>query len=194
MQGRRKSCGAISDSTANASFPNQAQSGVKSVRGACRRGTRAQTALSFLADGLLSRREDIMSPHTIFLGKLIGLYCIIAALCGITHKAVVVQMVATIFHDPGLIFALGVIVSLAGLAMILAHNIWSGGALAVVVTLIGWATLIKGLLFLFLSPGAEEQLLFVALQYNRLFYLYMAISLVIGIYLTYAGFKSKSKV
>jgi len=135
-----------------------------------------------------------MSPHTIFLGKLIGLYCIIAALCGITHKAVVVQMVATIFHDPGLIFALGVIVSLAGLAMILAHNIWSGGALAVVVTLIGWATLIKGLLFLFLSPGAEEQLLFVALQYNRLFYLYMAISLVIGIYLTYAGFKSKSKV
>jgi hypothetical protein len=134
-----------------------------------------------------------MSRHTIFLSKLIGLYCIIAALCGITHKAVVVEMVATIFHDSGLILALGIIAVLAGLAMVLAHNIWSGGALAVVVTLVGWAALIKGVLFLFLSPGAEEQLIFVTLQYNRLFYLYMAISLVIGIYLTYAGFKSKSK-
>jgi hypothetical protein len=44
---------------------------------------------------------------------------------------------------------LGAITLAAGLAMVLAHNIWSGGALVVVVTVVGWITLIKSLLFLF---------------------------------------------
>ena len=47
-------------------------------------------------------------------------------------------------------FVLSIIIVAAGLAMVLAHNIWSGGAQAVVVTLVGWLTLIKGLLYLLL--------------------------------------------
>ena len=50
---------------------------------------------------------------------------------------------------------LGVITLAAGLAMVLAHNIWSGGALVVVVTLVGWMALIKSLSFLFLPPEVE---------------------------------------
>jgi hypothetical protein len=38
--------------------------------------------------------------------------------------------------------------------MVLAHNIWSEGALVVVVTLVGWMALIKSRLFLLCScPG-----------------------------------------
>jgi hypothetical protein len=53
-----------------------------------------------------------------------------------------------------MMLVLGVSTLAAGLAMVLAHNIWSGDALAVIVTLMGWLTLalIKGLLFLLL-PG-----------------------------------------
>jgi hypothetical protein len=36
---------------------------------------------------------------------------------------------------------LGIITLAAGLAMVLAHNIWSGGALVVVITLVGWMAL-----------------------------------------------------
>jgi vacuolar-type H+-ATPase subunit I/STV1 len=89
-------------------------------------------------------------------------------------------------------FILGAITLIAGLAMVLAHNIWSGSALAVVVTLVGWITLIKGLSFLFLSSEVETELLLRQLHYPELFYLYGAISLALGIYLTYGGFRSES--
>jgi vacuolar-type H+-ATPase subunit I/STV1 len=87
----------------------------------------------------------------------------------------------------------GVITLAAGLAMVLAHNIWSGGTLAVIVTLIGWLTLIKGLLFLFLSPEMEAEFFLRQLHYQQLFYLYGAFSLVLGVYLTYGGFKFRGQ-
>jgi hypothetical protein len=87
---------------------------------------------------------------------------------------------------------LGVITLAAGLAMVLAHNIWSGGTLAVVVTLVGWITLVKGLLFLFLPPEMEAGFFVGQLHYQQLSYLYGAISLALGVYLTYGGFTARS--
>jgi hypothetical protein len=91
-----------------------------------------------------------------------------------------------------MMFVLGAITLAAGLAMVLAHNIWSGGAVVVIVTIVGWITLIKSLLFLFLPPDMEAGLFLGQLHYQQLFYLYGAISLVLGVYLTYSGFKSRS--
>jgi vacuolar-type H+-ATPase subunit I/STV1 len=110
----------------------------------------------------------------------------------ITHKQATVETVTALLHDPSMMFVLGVFTLAAGLAMVLAHNIWSGGALAVVVTLLGWLTLIKGLLFLLLPRDVEAEFFLRRLHYDQLFYLYMVISLVIGIYLTYGGFTSAS--
>jgi len=76
--------------------------------------------------------------------------------------------------------------------MVLAHNIWSGSVLAVVVTLIGWMALIKSLFFLFLPHEMEAGLFLRQLHYQQLFYVYAAISLVLGAYLTYCGFRSRS--
>ena len=134
-----------------------------------------------------------MSPRTLFLSKLIGLYCIVAALCMMTRRQVTLDTVTALFQNPSMMLILGVITLAAGLAMVLAHNIWSGGALAVVVTLVGWITLVKSLLFLFLPPEMAAGLYLRQLHYQQLFYLYGAISLVLGIYLTYEGFTSRSR-
>ncbi len=91
-----------------------------------------------------------------------------------------------------MMFVLGAIMLVAGLAMVLAHNIWSGGVLAVIVTLVGWITLIKSLFFLLLPPEMEAGFFLGQLHYRQLFYMYTAISLVLGVYLTYGGFKSRS--
>jgi hypothetical protein len=96
-------------------------------------------------------------------------------------------------HNPPVLFIVGVITLVAGLAMILGHNVWSGGVLPVIVTLVGWLTLIKGLLFLFLSPEAAVGFFLGGLHYEQLFYLYVAISLIFGVYLTYGGFRSTSR-
>ena len=91
-----------------------------------------------------------------------------------------------------MMFVLGAITLVAGLAMVLAHNIWSGGALTVIVTLVGWITLVKSPFFLFLPPELEAGFFLRQLHYQELFYLYGAILLVLGVYLTYGGFKSRS--
>jgi len=95
---------------------------------------------------------------------------------------------AIVANPPFLLFAEAI--SLAcGLAMIVGHNIWSGGALPVVVTLVGWLMVIRGASLLALSPAATTRLV-EAMRYEQLFYFYMAGTLVLGLYLTWAGFRA----
>jgi len=75
-----------------------------------------------------------MSPRTLFLSKLIGLYCILAALSMMTRRQATLETVTALLQNPSMMLILGVITLAAGLAMVLAHKIWSGGALVVVVT------------------------------------------------------------
>ncbi len=133
-----------------------------------------------------------MLPRTLFLSRLIGLYCILVALSMFTRRQATLESVTAVLRDPSIMFVLGAITLVAGLAMVLAHNIWSGGALVVIVTLVGWITLIKSLFFLFLPPEVEAGFFLRQIHYQQFFYLYTGVSLVLGIYLTYGGFKSTS--
>jgi putative exporter of polyketide antibiotics len=131
-----------------------------------------------------------MSPRTPFLSRLIGLYAILVALSMFSRGQASVETLAALLQNPSMVFVLGVVMLAAGLAMVLAHNIWSGGALVVVVTLVGWMTLIKSLVFLFLPPEMEARLFLERLHDQQLFYFYWALPLVLGLYLTYGGFRS----
>jgi len=84
-----------------------------------------------------------MSSRTIFLSRLIGLYCIVIALSMMTRRQATVETVTALLQNSSMMLIVGIITLAAGLAVVLAHNIWSGGALVVVVTLVGWITLIK---------------------------------------------------
>ncbi|MGA3295728.1 MAG: hypothetical protein ABSE45_17315 [Candidatus Acidiferrales bacterium] len=135
-----------------------------------------------------------MSPRTTFLSRLFGLYCILAALSMFVRgRATTLDIVTALVHDQPVMFFVGVVTLFGGLAMVLVHNVWSGGALPVVVTILGWITLLKGVLFLFLSPAATVGFFLGGLRYGQLFYLYAAISFVVGAYLTYAAFRSSSR-
>jgi hypothetical protein len=68
-----------------------------------------------------------MSPCTIFLSRLIGLYCIFIALSMMARRQATVETVTALLQNPSMMLILGVITLAAGLAMVLAHNIWSGG-------------------------------------------------------------------
>ena len=125
-----------------------------------------------------------MLPRTIYLGKLTGLYCLIVALAMISHKQASVETMTALVHDAPLLLFASLLAMAAGLAIVLAHNVWSGGALPVVVTLVGWISLIKGLIFLLLPPQTAVAY-FEAWRYSQLFYAYISIDLVISIYLTY---------
>jgi hypothetical protein len=99
--------------------------------------------------------------------------------------------VDALVYNPPVLFIAGIFALTAGLAMVLGHNIWSGGTLPVVVTLAGWSALLKGLLLLFLSPERAAEFFWGTLHYAQMFYLYAFVSFVLGAYLTYAGFKPR---
>jgi hypothetical protein len=125
-----------------------------------------------------------MSRLTVFLARAIGLFMVmlVAALL-VRGSAIIETSVAD--RPVMLVYA---IVSLAmGIAMVLGHNVWSGGALSLVVTLVGWLILAKGVLLLFLAPDAVPRM-FEQMRYAEHYFLYLAPALLIGLYLTWAGF------
>jgi hypothetical protein len=81
----------------------------------------------------------------------------------------------------------------AGLAMVLRHNVWSGGALPVVVTLVGWTIFLRAVLLLFLPSETVANLL-AAVDFAGLFHVYIGGVIAIGLWLTYGGFTSKAAV
>jgi len=118
-----------------------------------------------------------------------GLYCLLAGVIMVVRREQMIATVEELVLDRPLLLIFGVIMVAAGLAMVLAHNLWSGGALPVVVTLIGWLTMLKGLVFWLLSPQSAAQLYLQQLHYAQLYYLYAGVSLALGVYLTLAGFR-----
>ena len=133
-----------------------------------------------------------MSDKTRFLARLIGLYCLLAALVMVLERDAWVGAVTALVHDPPLMLVLGTIVVAAGLALVLAHNVWSGGALPVLVTVIGWLTLLKGMMFWLLPPAAAVDFYLERLRYAQLYPAYGALSFALGLYLTVAGFRRAS--
>jgi len=134
-----------------------------------------------------------MSARTIFLSRLIGLYLILISLAMMAHKQASVESMYALVHNAPVLFVIGVVAVAAGLAMVLGHNVWSGGLVPVAVTLAGWLVLIKGSTLLFLSPEAVYGTLLAGIHFDQLFYLYIGTVLLLGICMTYAGFRAHGR-
>ena len=128
-----------------------------------------------------------MFPTTVFLGKLIGVYLAAISVAMLVSKGRTLKTLDEMVKSgPWMLFS-GMAATMAGLAIVLAHNVWSGGALAVAVTLTGWAGLLKGLSLLVVPPdkmaGAYK-----AAGFERYFYPWMGAVLVLGLWMTLYAF------
>jgi hypothetical protein len=128
-----------------------------------------------------------MSRLTVYLARLLGLFMVLIIGAMLLEGSATVEAAAA---DKPLMFTYAIISLGIGLAMVLGHNVWSGGALPAVVSLVGWLILAKGLMLL-LAPDALTGMLD-RMQYREHFYLYLAPSFVIGLYLTWAGFAARA--
>ena len=130
-----------------------------------------------------------MSRLTVFLARFIGLFIVLLIATLLVRGSAVVE--ATVADGP-VMFTYATVSLAAGLALVLGHNVWSGGVLPVVVTLVGWMILAKGLVLLLLPPEALPGVL-TQMHYGEHFYLFLAPSFVIGLYLTWAGFTAPTR-
>jgi len=131
-----------------------------------------------------------MSPLTRFLAKLIGAYLVIYAVMMVVNRPLLTDALTALLHDASQIFIWGSILAVSGVAFVIGHNRWSGGVLTVVVTVIGWLTLLKGLVLLFMPLSMASAYLGF---YESAYYVYAAIALLFGAWLCYEGWKSSSE-
>jgi hypothetical protein len=133
-----------------------------------------------------------VSPLTTFLAKLIGLFTLIFSMALVLRHDFFITTVTAFMQDRVILLIFAMIALSAGLAMVLAHNRWSGGVLPIVVTILGWVFLIRGLVLLFL-PSDLLDAFFAAIGFTERYYLYAAIPFLLGAYLTYAGFTAEKR-
>lgn len=126
-----------------------------------------------------------MSNLTIFLARYMGLFMIIAVAALFVRGPAIIYDAAA---DRQIMFVWALISLAIGIAFVLGHNKWSGGALTVSVTVVGWLVLLKGLVLLFLPTDS----LMNSLQYRDHAWFYLLPATLIGVWLTFAGFKAKT--
>ena len=81
---------------------------------------------------------------TKMIAGLIGPTLIAIAAAMLLNLGSFPAMVEQVSRDPALIFVSGVLLFVAGVAMVRVHNIWSGGW-PVLVTVLGWLAVLSGL-------------------------------------------------
>jgi len=129
-----------------------------------------------------------MAMRTVFLARLFGLYCIIIAATMLSQPEAFVGLVHAFVANAPLVLIVGIFTLFGGLALVLLHNFWSGAALTVIITLVGWLTLIKAVVLLVL-PSPKLVALYGGVTSAHIL-ISGSLTLLLGIYLTIAGFRA----
>ncbi len=128
-----------------------------------------------------------MPALTIYLSRLIGVVSLIVAVAMLADKEMVVAALGQLGVDRTPLLLLGFVRVVFGAAIVLVHNVWSRGFWPLVVTLTGWAILVRGVMVLFVPPDVMAAMM-AAAHVVDLYYIYAAIPLVLGGYLALRGF------
>ena len=130
-----------------------------------------------------------MSRQTVFLARLFGLFLTVSAVWMLVDEPGLNATVRALVHDRAATVLLSLLCLAAGLAVVLGHQVWSGGIASILVTVLGWLLVVRGVALLFLSPNLLEALVD-AIASPALLYLAGLVALGLGMVLTYAGFRA----
>ena len=123
---------------------------------------------------------------SLFLAKLIGLTYVLFALGALARPRVIPRILRDFNSNSFTTLIAGMMALVIGLAMVISHNVWEG-SWRVLITLMGWAALLKGVAYIFIPSsimGTAESLLNTPVKARVV----LIIALLFGAYLTYKGF------
>lgn len=123
---------------------------------------------------------------SIFLAKVMGLYFIIISLSLLIIKNRMKSIISGIFRNSSLQFVMGFIILIIGLLLVISHNIWTN-SWQVLITIIAWLTLIKGILNLSF-PKIIEKMTTPFLKSKILPYVSIMLNFLVGVFLCYHAF------
>ncbi|MDR3546714.1 MAG: hypothetical protein P4M11_00310 [Candidatus Pacebacteria bacterium] len=124
---------------------------------------------------------------TIFLAQFLGIFFVIVTLSLLIRRDTILEIIKDVTSHRAALYVLSVVGLVSGLLLVFIHNVWSGGFVTVLVTLIGWIILLKSVLFLVLPPSSSTRLINM-FRPKPVYTTWIVIALIIGLYLMYAGF------
>jgi len=130
-----------------------------------------------------------MRRQTVFLARLFGLFMTIVAVWMLVDEPDLGTTVQALVHDRPVTLLLSLMCLAAGLAIVLGHQVWVGGIAPVLVTLLGWILLVRGVVLLLLPAELLEHLADMLIGAGWL-YLAGVVALGFGLILTFAGFRA----
>jgi hypothetical protein len=121
-----------------------------------------------------------------FLGKVIGIYLFTTSLALVLNKKIYKDFLKEIAQNSSFIIFSGIIALILGIMIITTHNVWMM-KWEVIITIIGWITFIKGVLFLYFPTSMLHMIKHL---YKKTIFITICswIGLFIGIYLIYMSF------
>ncbi|MDP1707156.1 MAG: hypothetical protein Q8L30_01210 [bacterium] len=120
---------------------------------------------------------------SLIAAKILGLYLVVSGLFMVFRGKTLPHMIKDLFDHPAILYLAGVILIFLSSLFLLQGNIWDG-TWRTVVTIIAWATLIKGVAYI-LAPDMLRQMITKKLM--DAVNLYGVIMVIAGVYLFYIG-------
>lgn len=122
---------------------------------------------------------------SIFLAKVLGLYLLIVGLAMLLGRERMTRMAQSYAANEGLVFFSSIFILILGLLLVVSHNYWIMGW-PVIITIIAWMTLLKGILYLF----RPQVIVKITSHYfdPKVYFTSTVITLVLGLILVFFGF------
>ena len=121
---------------------------------------------------------------SIFLARLLGPSMLVIGLGLLLNRATYRDLSLEVLDSPALIYLAGLIALVAGLAIVLTHNVWVAGW-PVVITIFGWVSLAAGI---FRIVSSVAQLGRRLIDGQGFLIGGIALYLLLGAWLSYAGY------
>ena len=123
---------------------------------------------------------------SVFLAKLLGPFFLIVGVSVLINERTFRAIVDEFINSPALVFLSALMILPAGLAIVLTHNVWVANW-PVLITLLGWLTIVSGALRLLLPRQAMDMGRKISAKPN-VFYLSAGIWLLVGAVLCFFGY------
>jgi hypothetical protein len=122
---------------------------------------------------------------TLVFTQIFGILFVVLGLSMVFNKKGVSGAMTEMVQNQGLLWTVGFLALSMGVVMVVLHNVWTGGILEVVITVIGWAALIKGVFILWFPNAAAS--FYRKFATGTLLFWWGIIAFIIGLVLMYKG-------
>jgi len=124
---------------------------------------------------------------TMLLLKMWGFYMFLMGLSILINKADWKSFVGELSSNKHFTFLAGIFTLTIGMLMVANHNVWAGGFDVVIITVFGWLSLVKGIMYL-LFPSSSMAGMAQKFMAGKALAPWAVVVLLLGAYMLLSGF------